>query len=80
VYERGEHQKDPKHKEPYILGYGWRRCEAMKGLERKTILAVVFAPATDAEIAQARLIENIGRQDITPMEEVLAVSDMLEAL
>ena len=80
VYERGEDQKDPKHKQPYILGFGDRRCTAMELLGHTTIRAVVFPPATDAEIAQARAIENLHRQDISPLEEVLAVSDVLEAI
>ena len=29
VYERGEHQQDKKHKEPYILCFGNRRCRAI---------------------------------------------------
>ena len=80
VYERGEDQKDKKHKEPYILCFGSRRCSAMELLERKTIQAIIFPPASDADIAQARGIENLDRQDITPMEEVLAVADILEAI
>lgn len=80
VYERGADQKDEKHEEKYILGFGSRRCTAMELLGRKTIRAIVFAPASDAEIAQARAVENLHRQDITPLEEVLAVSDVLEAI
>ena len=80
VYERGDDQKDPKHKELYILGFGARRCAAMELLDKKTIRAVVFPPSTDAEIAQARAVENIHRQDITPLEEVQAVADVLEAI
>ena len=80
VYERGEDQKDKQHKEPYILGFGARRCTAMELLGRKTVLAVIFGPASDAEIAQARAVENVNRQDITPLEEVQAVADVLEAI
>ncbi|HEY1684373.1 MAG TPA: ParB N-terminal domain-containing protein [Tepidisphaeraceae bacterium] len=80
VYERGEDQKDEKHAEKYILGFGSRRCAAMELLGKKTIRAIVFAPASDAEIAQARAVENLHRQDITPLEEVLAVADVLEAI
>lgn len=77
VYERGP---DQKHGKPYILGFGARRCAAMELLERKTIRAIVFEPATDAEIAQARAVENMHRAEITALEEVLAVSDVLEAI
>src|SRR5437868_13660527 len=77
VYERSEDQKDKRHKEPYILGFGNRRCKAMELLGRKTVQAIIFPPATDAEIAQARAVENLHRQDITPLEEVQAVADVL---
>src|ERR1041384_74066 len=70
VYERGEDQKDKRHKEPYILGFGNRRCKAMEMLGHKTVLAVIYPPASDADIAQARAVENIHREDITPLEEV----------
>ncbi len=80
VYERGDDQKDRKHKEPYILGFGARRCAAMELLDHSTIQAVVFPSATEAEIAQARAVENLHRQDITPLEEVQAVADVLEAI
>jgi ParB/RepB/Spo0J family partition protein len=80
VYERGPDQKDDKHDEKYILGFGSRRCAAMELLGRKTVRAIVFTPVSDAEIAQARAVENLHRQDITPLEEVLAVADVLEAI
>ncbi|QOV92101.1 ParB/RepB/Spo0J family partition protein [Humisphaera borealis] len=80
VYERGEDQKNGRKDAPYILGFGSRRLAAVELLGYETIRAVVFPPASDAEIAQARAVENLHRQDITPLEEVLAVSDMLEAI
>jgi len=80
VYERGPDQKQGRHDKPYILGFGSRRCVAMELLGRKTVRAIVFEPATDAQIAQARAVENLHRQDIQPLEEVLAVSDVLEAI
>ena len=80
VYERGSDQKDSKHKEPYILGFGARRCKAMELLGRTTIQAIIFPQSSDAQIAQARAVENLHRQDITPLEEVQAVADVLEAI
>jgi ParB-like chromosome segregation protein Spo0J len=80
VYERGENQKDKKHQEPYILGFGNRRCKALEMLGRTTVQAIVFPPASDAQIAQAKAVENLHRQDITPLEEVQAVADVLEAI
>lgn len=80
VYERGKDQVDDRHDEPYILGFGARRCAAMLALGHETIRAVVYPPASDAEIEQARAVENLHRQDITPLEEVQAVGAVLTAL
>lgn len=63
----------------YILGFGWRRCEAMSRLGFEQVRAEVFPPAPDHEIEAARAIENIHRQDITPVEEAQAVADILAA-
>jgi ParB/RepB/Spo0J family partition protein len=80
VYERGEHQQSERHSEPYILGFGARRCAAMLALGHETIRAVVYPPASDAEIEQARAVENLHRQDISPLEEVQAVDAVLSKL
>lgn len=80
VYERGPDQKDAKRKEPYILGFGGRRCEALLLIGMSTVRAVVYPAATDAEIEQARAVENLHRKDISPLEEVQAVANLLDAL
>lgn len=80
VYECGPQQKKAGCKQPYVLGFGDRRCRALLALGRKTVRAVVFGPVTDAEIEQARAIENLHRQDITPLEEVRAVDALLKAV
>lgn len=67
-----------KDEESYILGFGWRRVEALKRLGRDTVLAVVHPPAPDDQIEAGRAIENLHRADIGPMEEVLAVAQLLK--
>src|SRR5690606_14606686 len=44
---------------PDVLGFGWRRSEAYSRLGMTTIPAMVYPPATDAEIESARGIENL---------------------
>lgn len=78
VYEA--HEGQSKDGLPYILGFGWRRCCALERLGKTAARAEVFPPAMDAEIEAARAIENLHRQDIGPMEEVLAVSHLLGAI
>ncbi len=63
----------------YVLGFGWRRCEAMSRLGFEKVRAEVYPPAPDHEIEAARAIENLHRQDITPVEEAQAVADILAA-
>lgn len=80
IYERGPDQRDSKHKEPYILGFGDRRCRALLSLDNATVRAEVYPPATDLEIEQARAIENLERKDLSVLEEVQMVDNMLGAL
>lgn len=63
----------------YILGFGWRRCEALARLNYNLVRAEIYPPAPDHEIEAARAIENIARQDITPIEEAQAVADIVTA-
>lgn len=77
IYETSpEHQPDVDL--PYILGFGWRRCQAFAALELNAIPALVYPPTSDDEIEADRAIENLQRHDIDPMEEVKAVATLLK--
>ena len=66
--------RDPKAQGKYIVVAGERRYRAHQQLERKTIPAIVVTGNTD-EIA---IIENLQRQDLSPIEEALALARLRE--
>jgi ParB family chromosome partitioning protein len=61
----------------YILEFGERRLRAALMNEWPTISAVIL-PA-DANMDEVALIENVQREDLTPMEEALAIKRLLTA-
>lgn len=61
----------------FLIVCGERRWRAHKLLGEKTILAIVEA-MTDEELADAAIIENLQRQDITPLEEAHAFQARLD--
>lgn len=75
VYQRAEGEPGL----PYILGFGARRCMAVESLGLTRIRAEVYPPTPDHEIEAARAVENLDRQDITPIEEAQAVADIIHA-
>jgi ParB family chromosome partitioning protein len=62
-------KRDPKNKEGFLIVAGERRFRAYESLKRSTIPAIITTGNTD-EIA---LIENLQRQDLSPIEEAEAL-------
>jgi ParB/RepB/Spo0J family partition protein len=78
VYRLGPGQHGAMGK-AYELSFGFRRLEACKRLGWAIIPSQVLPPAAQALIKQARAIENLHRDDLTPAGEMLMVRDILEA-
>lgn len=72
VYEKGKGR--------YTLGFGERRLRAHKLLKRTHIAAFVRPAASSNHIRRAAAIENLQRADLSPVEEALACSDLVNAL
>ena len=64
-------------KEGYVLAAGERRWRAAKRAGLKTIPAVVRGSVGDTTLVEA-LVENVQRQDLTPLEEAHAYRQLLE--
>lgn len=62
-------KRDPKNKEAYVIVAGERRFRAYELLKRETVPAIITTGNSD-EIA---LIENLQRQDLSPIEEAEAL-------
>lgn len=72
---------------PFLLGFGFRRCAAAELNGWVTIPAVVKqvprlpdGTIDAAEIERIRAVENLDRQNLNPMEEAVAVSQLVDAL
>lgn len=71
---------NPKRLGFYILVAGSRRYNSSLRLEKPSIPALIRDFSSDDEIAEASLVENIQRAPLDPIDEVLAVAELLNAL
>jgi len=83
LVETGAGEPADPAKARYAVLYGRRRLKAAQSLGWAMIQAMVY-PArvgTDAEtVRRVEAVENLERLDLNPVEEVLAVSRLLEAV
>jgi ParB/RepB/Spo0J family partition protein len=71
------YKKNPKS---FLLGFGFSRYEAAKLLGWKEIKAEILPmPDDPAEIIRARATENLDRTNLNPIEEAVAVNQLMEA-
>ncbi|PJI08368.1 MULTISPECIES: ParB/RepB/Spo0J family partition protein [Clostridium] len=66
-----------KNDKNYIIIAGERRFRAAKSLGLKEVPAVII-DATEKQILEISLIENIQREDLNPIEEALAYRRLIE--
>ncbi|CAA9296829.1 MAG: Chromosome (plasmid) partitioning protein ParB [uncultured Chloroflexia bacterium] len=66
--------KDPEREDGYIIVAGERRYRAHQLLGRDTIPAVM----TSGNLDEISLIENVQREDLSPLEEAEALKKMME--
>lgn len=61
--------QEPDEKGYYKLVFGWRRVEASKLQDLKTIRAQIVPKMTDQQAAVANVVENMVRADLTTYEQ-----------
>ncbi|RRG18486.1 ParB/RepB/Spo0J family partition protein [Weissella viridescens] len=69
----------PKDSQKYEILAGERRWRASQSAGLETIPAIV-RKYTDEQMLQASILENLQREDLTPLEEAQAYRDMMTAL
>jgi ParB/RepB/Spo0J family partition protein len=63
-----------------LLVYGFRRVAAAELLGWTEIAAeVIETPLQPADVARLRAVENLDRKDLNPIEEAIAVAQLLDA-
>lgn len=70
---------NPKNNQQYELLAGERRWRAAKLAQEATIPAIV-RKLDDEQMMQASILENLQREDLTPLEEAQAYRDMMTTL
>ncbi len=63
--------------EELLLVYGFRRLAAFKELKRDRIPATVVVGLTDEQIREERAIENLQREDLSPIDEALLIKELM---
>ncbi len=66
-----------KTRSGYVLVQGHRRLEAFKYLRRTTIPATIRNQRKDLDLSTDLLIENLGREDMTPVEKAEGLQHLL---
>jgi len=64
--------------EKYLIVAGERRYRATKLLNKETIPAIVIDPKNESELREIQIIENLQREDISPLERARAIYEYLE--
>ena len=66
---------------PYLLAFGFRRVAAAELAGWSSIRAEVYPEPVDrSEVERVRAVENLQRDDLTPVEEMAAVLAFIDAL
>ena len=62
----------------FALVYGHRRLAAAKRLQLATVPAVVSADADPRRVRAKRLVENVQREDLSPLDEARGYQELLD--
>ncbi len=64
----------------YIIVAGERRWRASRLAGKTTVPAIIIEPKDEREIREIQIIENLQREDISPIERARAILDYLKPL
>lgn len=72
-------RRDPDNSNRYLLVYGRRRLEAIRGSDKVTKVRALIANIDDTAALRAQVSENTGRRDLSYIERALFAQELLEA-
>lgn len=72
-------RRHPSEADRYLLVYGRRRLEAIKGSERTGRIRALIANLDDTAALKAQVSENTGRRDLSYIERALFAHELLES-
>lgn len=72
-------RRDPGDPARYLLVYGRRRLEAIRGSDRVTRVRALIATLDDDAAIRAQVSENTGRRDLSYIERALFARELLDS-
>lgn len=72
-------RRHPDRTDRYLLVYGRRRLEAIRGLDQPARIRALIASLDDPAALRAQVSENTARRDLSYIERALFAQELLEA-
>lgn len=72
-------RRDPANPERYLLVYGRRRLEAIRGSEKLDKVRALIAAMDDSAAVRAQVAENTARRDLSYIERALFAQELLDS-
>ncbi|WP_121062485.1 plasmid partitioning protein RepB [Chachezhania antarctica] len=71
-------RRNPDHADRYLLVYGRRRLEAIRGSDKVTKVRALVATLDDSAAVRTQISENMARRDLTFIEKALFAQELVE--
>lgn len=72
-------RRDPEGSDRYLLVYGRRRLEAIRGSEKVPRVRALIAAMDDSSAVRAQVAENTARRDLSYIERALFAQELLDS-
>lgn len=72
-------RRDPGNADRYLLVYGRRRLEAIRGSEKVPRVRALIAAMDDSAAVRAQVAENTARRDLSYIERALFAQELLDS-
>jgi ParB family chromosome partitioning protein len=72
-------RRDPESSDRYLLVYGRRRLEAIRGSDKVSRVRALIAAMDDSSAVRAQVAENTARRDLSYIERALFAQELLDS-